>query len=72
MKSVQLLNLKSDRIGLKCTRANDVFDYHTVCGDVYNLFLNDGFLLIRESNDSNPGWRRVTLQAGSNTIFDSM
>ena len=41
-----MVNLKSDGIGLKCTRANDVFEYHTVCGDVYSLGLNNGFLYI--------------------------
>ena len=34
MKTVQVLNLKSDGVGLKCAKANDVFDYHTVCDDV--------------------------------------
>ena len=46
VKSVQFLNLKSDGVGLQCARANDVFDYHNVCGDVYSLCLNDGFLCI--------------------------
>ena len=44
VKYVQLLNLKNDGIGLNCTRAIDVFDYHTVCRDVYSLCLDDGFL----------------------------
>ena len=31
------------RKATSATRANDVFDYHTVCGDVYSLCLDEGF-----------------------------
>ena len=55
VKSVQLLNLKSDGMVLNSFRANDVLDYHTVCDDVYSLCLDDGFLQMLEGNYSNPG-----------------